>query len=130
LADAWAFFVPALPYLLVGTTAGAAIYGLVPTAWVVALAGPEQPLAIPLAAALGVPMYVNAETFIPISAALLEKGVGVGAVVALVVTSMGVSVPEVVLLGGLFRWRLVAVLVASVFTVAVGCGALTALVLG
>jgi len=129
-SDAWAFFVPALPYLLVGTAAGAAIYGLVPTSWVVAVAGPGQPLAIPLAAALGVPMYVNAETFFPISAALLEKGVGVGAVMALVVTSMGVSVPEVVLLGGLFRWRLVAVLVASVFAVAVGGGALFALVLG
>lgn len=129
-SDAWAFFVPALPYLLVGTAAGAAIYGLVPTAWVVALAGPGQPLAIPLAAALGVPMYVNAETFFPISAALLEKGVGVGAVVALVITSMGVSIPEVVLLGGLFRWRLVAILVGSVFAVAVGGGTLFALALG
>ncbi|HVF01502.1 MAG TPA: permease [Rubrobacteraceae bacterium] len=129
-ADAWAFFVPALPYLLVGTAAGAAIYGLVPTSWVVAVAGPGQPFAIPLAAVLGVPMYVNAETFFPISAALLEKGVGVGAVMALVITSMGVSLPEVVLLGGLFRWRLVAALVASVFFVAVGGGALFALALG
>ena len=129
-SDAWAFFLPALPYLLVGTAAGAAIYGLVPTSWVVAVAGPGQPLAIPLAAALGVPMYVNAETFFPISAALLQKGVGVGAVMALVVTSMGVSVPEVVLLGGLFRWRLVAALVASVFAVAVGGGVLFALALG
>ena len=128
-SDAWAFFVPALPYLLVGTATGAAIYGLAPTAWVVALAGPGQPFAIPVAAALGVPMYVNAETFFPISAALLEKGVGVGAVVALVITSMGVSIPEVVLLGGLFRWRLVAVLVASVFVVAVGGGALFAFTL-
>jgi len=129
-SDALAFFVPAMPYLLVGTAAGAAIYGLVPTAWVVALAGPGQPFAIPLAAALGVPMYVNAETFFPISAALLEKGVGVGAVVARVITSMGVSIPEVVLLGGLFRWRLVAVLVGSVFAVAVGSGTLFALTLG
>lgn len=129
-AEAWAFFMPALPYLLVGTAAGAAIYGLVPTSWVVAAAGPGQPFAIPLAAALGVPMYVNAETFFPISAALLQKGVGVGAVIALVVTSMGVSVPEAVLLGGLFRWRLVAVLVASVFAVAVGGGALFSLALG
>lgn len=129
-SDAWAFFVPAVPYLLVGTAAGAAIYGLVPTAWVVAVAGPGQPFAIPLAAALGVPMYVNAETFFPISAALLEKGVGVGAVVALVITSMGVSIPEVVLLGSLFRWRMVAVLVGSVFAVAVGGGTLFALTLG
>jgi uncharacterized protein len=129
-SDAWAFFVPAMPYLLVGTAAGAAIYGLVPTAWVVAVAGPGQPFAIPLAAALGVPMYVNAETFFPISAALLDKGVGVGAVVALVITSMGVSIPEVVLLGSLFRWRLVAVLVGSAFAVAVGGGTLFALTLG
>jgi hypothetical protein len=42
---------------------------------------------------------------------------------------MGVSIPEVVLLGGLFRWRLVAALVACVFAVAVD-GALFALVLG
>jgi uncharacterized protein len=66
-SEAWGFFVPALPYLLLGTAAGAAIYGLVPTSWVVALVGPGQPFAIPLAAALGVPMYVNAETFFPIS---------------------------------------------------------------
>lgn len=129
-SEAWSFFVPALPYLLLGTAAGAAIYGLVPTSWVVALAGPGQPFAIPLAAALGVPMYVNAETFFPISAALIEKGVGIGALMALVITSMGVSVPEVALLGSLFRWRLVAALVASVFAVAVGSGVVFALVLG
>jgi uncharacterized membrane protein YraQ (UPF0718 family) len=129
-SEAWGFFVRALPYLLLGTAAGAAIYGLVTTSWVVALAGPGQPFAIPLAAALGVPLYVNAETFFPISAALIEKGVGIGAVMALVITSMGVSVPEVALLGSLFRWRLVAALVVSVFAVAVGSGVVFALVLG
>jgi uncharacterized membrane protein YraQ (UPF0718 family) len=49
---------------------------------------------------------------------------------ALVITSMGVSVPEVALLGSLFRWRLVAALVVSVFVVAVGSGVVFALVLG
>ncbi len=129
-SEAWGFFVPALPYLLLGTAAGAAIYGSVPTSWVVALAGPGQPFAIPVAATLGVPMYVNAETFFPISAALLDKGVGIGAVIALIITSMGVSVPEVTLLGSLFRWRLVAALVVSVFAVAVGSGVVFALLLG
>jgi uncharacterized membrane protein YraQ (UPF0718 family) len=129
-SEAWGFFVPAVPYLLLGTAAGAAIYGLVPTSWVVALAGPGQPFAIPLTALLGVPMYVNAETFFPISAALLEKGVGIGAVIALIITSMGVSVPEVALLGSIFRWRLVTALVASVFAVAVASGVAFALVLG
>lgn len=125
--EAWSFFVPVVPYLLLGTALGALIYGFVPAEWIVAVAGPGQPLAIPLAAAVGIPMYVNAETFFPIAAALLDKGVGIGAVIALVITSMGVSVPEVVLLTSLFRLRLVVVLVVSVFMVAIGSGAIIAL---
>jgi uncharacterized protein len=128
-AAAWGFFVPVVPYLLLGTAIGAVIYGFVPTSWLMALASPDQPLAIPAAAALGVPMYVNAETFFPIATALLDKGVGVGAVVALIVTSMGVSIPEVALLAGLFRPRLVISLVASVFVVAITSGVVFALVI-
>lgn len=129
-SEAWGFFVPVVPYLLVGTAVGALLYGFVPTGWIVALAGPEQPLAIPVAAALGVPVYVNAETFFPVASALLEKGMGVGAVVALVVTSMGVSIPEVSLLSGIFRLGLVAALVVGVFAVAIFSGAVFALVVG
>jgi uncharacterized membrane protein YraQ (UPF0718 family) len=121
-SEAWGFFVPILPYLLVGTAIGAVVYGFIPTQWVASVAGADQPLAIPMAAVLGVPIYVNAETFFPITSALLEKGMGLGAVVALVVTGMGVSLPEVSMLAGLFRVRLVAVLIVSVFVVAIGSG--------
>jgi uncharacterized protein len=121
-SEAWGFFVPVLPYLLVGTAIGAVVYGFIPTEWVASVAGADQPLAIPMAAAFGVPIYVTAETFFPITSALLEKGMGLGAVVAFVVTGMGVSLPEVSMLAGLFRVRLVAVLVASVFVVAIGSG--------
>lgn len=121
---AWSFFVPVLPYLLVGTAIGAVIYGFVPTGWISAVAGPDRPLAIPAAAALGVPIYVNAETFFPITNALMDKGMGTGAMVALVITSMGVSLPEISMLSSIFRIRLVAALVASVFATAIGGGAL------
>jgi uncharacterized protein len=121
-SEAWGFFVPVLPYLLVGTAIGALVYSFIPTEWVASVAGADQPLAIPMAAAFGVPIYVNAETFFPITSALLEKGMGLGAVVALVITGMGVSLPEVSMLAGLFRVRLVAVLVACVFVVAIASG--------
>jgi uncharacterized membrane protein YraQ (UPF0718 family) len=123
-SEAWGFFVPVLPYLLVGTAIGAVIYGFVPAEWVASIAGPNQPFAIPLAAALGVPLYVNAETFFPITAALLDKGVGTGPVVALVIAGMGVSLPEVSMLAGIFRLRLIAALAASVFAVAISGGTL------
>ena len=121
-SEAWGFFVAVLPYLLVGTAIGALVYGFIPTEWVASVAGEDQPLAIPMAAAFGVPIYVSAETFFPITSALLEKGMGLGAVVALVITGMGASLPEVSMLAGLIRVRLVAVLIVSVFVVAIGSG--------
>jgi uncharacterized membrane protein YraQ (UPF0718 family) len=121
-SEAWGFFVAVLPYLLVGSAIGALVYGFIPTEWVASVAGEDQPLAIPMAAAFGVPIYVTAETFFPITSALLEKGMGLGAVVALVITGMGVSLPEVSMLAGLLRARLVVVLVASAFVVAIGSG--------
>lgn len=126
-SQAWSFFVPVLPYLLIGTVIGAVVHGFVPANWIASVAGPDQPFAIPVAAALGVPVYVNAETFFPIAGALLEKGMGTGPVVALVITGMGVSLPEVSMLVSLFRLRLVVALVVSVFLVAIGGGAIFSL---
>jgi uncharacterized membrane protein YraQ (UPF0718 family) len=126
-SEAWGFFVPMVPYLLLGTAIGALIYGFVPEGWILAVAGPEQTFAIPLAAAIGVPMYIRAETLIPIAGALLVKGMGVGAVVALLIAGAGASIPEVSLLSGLFRFRLVAAFVTSVFIVAISAGLVFAL---
>lgn len=121
-SEAWSFFVPMVPYLLLGTAIGAFIYGYAPQSWVLAVAGPEQTFAIPAAAAIGVPMYIRAETIVPIASALLTKGMGVGAVVALIIGGAGASIPEVSLLSGLFKARLVIAFVASIFTVAICAG--------
>jgi flagellar biosynthesis protein FliQ len=64
-------------------------------------------LGIPIAAVIGIPMYIRAET---ISTVLMGKGMGVGAVVALIIGGAGVSIPEISLLAAIFRKKLVAVL--------------------
>jgi len=112
------------PYLLLGAGIGAFIYGFVPGDLIVSLAGPENPLAIPVAVVIGVPMYIRAETLIPVSAVLLEKGMGIGAVMALIIGGAGASIPEVTLLSAIFERRLVAAFVATVLTVAVLAGVL------
>ena len=111
-----------LPYLLLGAGIGAFIYGFVPEGLIVSLAGPNNPLAIPVAAVIGVPMYIRAETIIPISAVLLEKGMGIGAVMALIIGGAGASIPEVTLLAAIFERRLVAAFVVTILTVAVLAG--------
>lgn len=69
-------------YLLLGAGIGALIYGFFPQDLVVRLAEPENLRSIPIAAAIGVPMYIRAETIIPISAALVGKGMRVGTILS------------------------------------------------
>jgi uncharacterized membrane protein YraQ (UPF0718 family) len=109
-------------YLMIGAGIGAFIYGFFPQDLVVRLAGPGNPWSIPIAAALGVPMYIRAETVIPIGAALIGKGMGVGTVLALVVGGAGASIPEIIILASIFKRRLVAAFIVTVFVVAVAAG--------
>ena len=111
-----------LPYLLLGAGIGAFIYGFVPEDLIVAVAGPDNPLAIPVAAVIGVPMYIRAETLIPISAVLLDKGMGIGAVMALIIGGAGASIPEVTLLSAIFERRLLAAFVVIILGVAILAG--------
>jgi uncharacterized membrane protein YraQ (UPF0718 family) len=115
-------FVQVVPYLLLGAGIGAFIYGFVPADFVTSVAGSGNPFAIPIAAIIGVPMYIRAETIIPISGALIEKGMGVGAVVALIIGGAGMSIPEMTLLAAIFKKRLLAIFIATIFLVAVIAG--------
>jgi len=109
-------------YLLLGAGIGAFIYGFFPQDLVVRLAGPGNPWSIPIAALLGVPMYIRAETVIPISAALVGKGMGVGTVLALVVGGAGASIPEMIILASMFKKKLIFAFALNVFLVAVVAG--------
>jgi len=44
---------------------------------------------------------------VPTAAAILDKGLGVGGVMALVITGLGVSLSELTLLTGFFRLRVI-----------------------
>ena len=122
LGFAFTLFRQVVPYLILGAAIGAFIYGFVPDDLIIAVAGPENPLAIPIAAIIGVPMYIRAETIIPISAVLVGKGMGIGAVMALIIGGAGASIPEVTLLASIFEKRLVAAFVVTVLGVAILAG--------
>lgn len=122
LKDAWNFFYPVLPYLLIGVLIGAVIHDFIPAEFITAIAGNDNPFAIPIAAVIGIPMYIRVETMIPISEALVAKGMSMGAVVALIIGGAGASLPEILLLNKLFKPRLVAAFIITVFIGAVTTG--------
>ncbi|HOI41821.1 MAG TPA: permease, partial [Elusimicrobiales bacterium] len=121
-AKAWADFRGVLVYLLIGVGIGAAIYGYLPQDFVLRIAGPGNVFAIPAAALIGVPLYIRAETAIPIGVALLKKGMDIGAVMALIIGGAGMAIPEMSMLAGIFRKRLVGAIVAVIFLTAVAGG--------
>lgn len=118
-AKAWGDFRGVLVYLLIGVAIGAAIYGYLPQDFVLRYAGPGNPFAIPVAALIGIPLYIRAETAIPIGVALLKKGMDIGAVIALIIGGAGMAIPEMSMLAGIFRKRLVAAIVIVIFLTAV-----------
>jgi uncharacterized membrane protein YraQ (UPF0718 family) len=109
-------------YLVIGVAIGAVIKGFIPQNLIVIVAGPQNPAAVPVAAVIGIPLYIRATTAIPIGLALIQKGMSVGAVIALIIGGAGMAIPEMSLLAGIFRPRLVAALVGVIFLTAVTAG--------
>lgn len=129
LKDALGLFKGVFVWLLVGAGIGAFIYGFVPTELLEGFAGADNLWAIPIAALVGIPMYIRVETMIPIAGILMDKGVSAGIVIALILGGAGASIPEVSLLNSIFKKPMVVTFVLCIFTVAVATGYVFALIL-
>jgi uncharacterized membrane protein YraQ (UPF0718 family) len=112
---AWSFFKDTFPYLLLGMTLGALIHGAVPASWLQQVAG--NPLAVPLAALAGAPLYVSMAGMLGIAAPLVDQGVPIGTVIAFVVGGAGVSIPNLILLNKLFKRKLLVIYAVTVVTI-------------
>ena len=117
------------PYLLVGIALGAIIHGWVPQDALVSLAGSGNPLAVPVAVLLGVPLYSNAAGILPLVGALHAKGVAMGTVLAFMMSVVALSLPEMILLRRVLKVKLIAIWAATVATSIIAVGLLFNLIL-
>ncbi|AHY13771.1 MULTISPECIES: permease [Citrobacter] len=125
--DAWTQFKDVLPYMMLGIVIGSFIYGFIPAEWIAAHAGNDNPFAIPLSAIIGIPLYIRAEAVIPLASVLMDKGMGTGAVMALIIGSAGASLTEVILLKSMFKTPLIAAFLTVILGMAIIMGYLTQL---
>ncbi len=102
------------PYLLVGIGIGAAIHGWVPEDFFAAVAGPDNPLAVPAAVVLGIPLYSNAAGILPLVEALHDKGLAIGTVLAFMMSVVALSLPEMILLRRVLKPRLLGAFIGIV----------------
>lgn len=118
----WVDFKKVLPYLTGGIALGSMIYGFMPTEFVASVASDSNPFAIPVAAIIGIPLYIRAEAVIPLSAALAAKGMGLGAVMALIIGSAGASLTEVILLKSIFKTQMIIAFLVVILSMAMIAG--------
>ncbi|WP_099361175.1 permease [Fredinandcohnia onubensis] len=112
------------PYLIVGALIGSFIHGAVPTGFITTYFGGNEWWLIPVAAIIGIPLYIRLSTMIPIAQIMVAKGMALGPVMAIMISSTGASLPEVALLNSIFHKRLVVAFLLSVFTMSTLSGTL------
>ncbi|HEX5772696.1 MAG TPA: permease [Geomobilimonas sp.] len=102
------------PYVVIGVGVGAFIHGYVPQDFLAKWAGRDNPFAVPVAVALGVPLYSNAAGVIPIVQALTAKGMAIGTVLAFMMAVTALSLPEAIILKNVLKTRLLSVFFGTV----------------
>ena len=102
------------PYVLGGIAVGAFVHGYVPEDFLLKYAGPSNPLAVPLAVIIGVPLYSNAAGVIPIVQALMAKGLPLGTTLAFMMAVTALSFPEMVILSQVLKKQLIATFIGIV----------------
>ena len=102
------------PYLLVGIGLGAVIHGWAPENFFATYAGRDNPFAVLIAVVVGVPLYSNAAGVLPLVDALHDKGLPMGTLLAFMMATVALSLPEMILLRRVLKPKLIATFVAVV----------------
>lgn len=101
-------------YVALGILVGAGAHGYVPEDFMVALMGKSAWYSVPLSILIGVPLYSNAAGIVPIVSVLIEKGASLGTALAFMMSVIGLSLPEMVILRKVLKLQLIAVFVGVV----------------
>ena len=114
LAETREIFSDVWRWVLLGVGIGALIHGWVPADFFVRFAGPDNPFAVLVATVAGVPLYVNGAGVVPIGEALWAKGMSLGTVMAFIMSSIALSIPQAIMLRRVLKPPLLALFFGAV----------------
>ena len=101
-------------YIIIGIAVGAGAHGYVPEDFLSALMSKANWYSVPLAIVVGIPLYSNAAGIIPIISVLIDKGVSLGTALAFMMSVIGLSLPEIIILKKVLKIQLIAIFVGVV----------------
>jgi uncharacterized membrane protein YraQ (UPF0718 family) len=103
-------------YVILGIAVGAAAHGYVPETFMASLMGKSAWYSVPLSVLIGVPLYSNAAGIIPIVSVLIEKGASLGTALAFMMSVIGLSLPEMIILRKVLKLPLIFTFIGIVAT--------------
>jgi len=110
------------PYLLVGIGLGAVMHGWVPQDFFARYAGADNPFAVLIAVLIGIPLYSNAAGILPLIDALYAKGLPMGTLLAFMMATVALSLPEMILLRRVLKPKLIATFIGVTAVGIIGVG--------
>lgn len=99
-------------YILIGVGIGSVIHNWIPEALITRVLGKDNPLGVPMAVAVGVPMYADIFGTIPIAEALLGKGALLGVVLSFMMAVTTLSLPSLIMLQRVVKPKLLFIFIA------------------
>lgn len=110
------------PYVVVGIGIGAVIHGYAPENFLSRYAGRGNPLAVPLAVIVGIPLYSNAAGTIPVVKELVRNGMSMGTALAFMMSVTALSLPEAIILKQVLKPKLLAIYFGIIGLAIIGTG--------
>lgn len=104
--EAWASTRLVLRWLTLALVLEVLLQRHVPDTWIAGLFSADTPLAVPLAALVGAPLYLDGYAALPLVRGLIDMGMGFGPALALLVTGAAVSLYAAIAVASLVHLRI------------------------
>ncbi len=96
-------------WVIVGVGIGAFIHNYVPQETIHSLMHATGVFSVPIATALGVPMYGSCAAIVPIAVVLFQKGIPLGTALAFMMAMAALSLPEAIMLRRTMHLKLIGI---------------------
>jgi len=96
-------------WILAGVGIGALIHNYVPQELIQSAISKTGVFTVPIAVALGVPMYGSCAAIVPIAVVLFQKGIPLGTALAFMMATAALSLPEAIILRRAMKLKLIAI---------------------
>lgn len=102
-----------IPYIVAGVALASIIKAWAPDNLFESCLGVSEFAAVPISVILGIPIYANNVAIVPLLESLVDKGVPTGVAISFMMASVGLSLPELLVLKRVFTLRLLVIFAST-----------------